>query len=287
MNIIKNIWMSCVLGCIRIGEMTPPGNSFAQQSIELVNGARSGAGLMRLVENKTLTHVAMAYSGRMARENFYGHVDPQGKGVESRIAATGYLAQASAENIARGQPGPATVVEGWLNSPGHRANIMNPTLREIGAGYATTTTPPYFHYWTHVFATPDGSTNRDRSSYPHMLLAEVNRLRQAAGTAPLTPHSTLETIARNQLATLANARTYRGAASRTLNAASRAALQSFSHALALTAAGAATPEEALAQWTKDDGGRPLRDKALRAAGVGYLFVAQDDFRHYWLLVLGG
>ena len=260
---------------------------FAQESIALVNAARARAGLSRLRENTTLNRVASAYSQRMAAENFYGHVDPQGKDVGDRIAAVGYLAQMSAENIARGQPGPATVVEGWLNSPGHCANIMNPALVEIGAGYATVASPPYFHYWTHVFATPDASVGRDQSGYPALVVAAINKVRQQAGAPPLRTHPALETIARNQLSRLANSRTFRSAASRTLNEASRATLKSFTHALALTAAGAATPEDAVAQWTKDDGGRALRDKSLTAAGVTYTFVAQDDFRHYWLLVLGG
>ena len=267
--------------------MTPNAEVFTQESILLVNEARARAGLAHLAENATLGAVAMAYSGRMARENFYGHVDPQGKQASDRIAAAGYLAQASAENIARGQPDPATVVEGWLNSPGHRANIMNPNLREIGAGYAVNPASPYFHYWTHVFATPDGSVGRDRSNYPALVVAQINRVRQQAGVAPLTRHGTLESIARSQLPALNSARTFRSTASRTLNDASRAALKHFTRALALTAAGAATPEDAVAQWTKDDGGRTVCDPQLRVAGVAYDFVAQDDFRHYWLLVLGG
>jgi uncharacterized protein YkwD len=223
----------------------------------------------------------------MARESFYGHVDPQGKLVTDRIAAAGYLAQMSAENIACSQPDPVSVVEGWLKSPRHRANILNRELREIGAGYAVTSTPPYHPYWTHVFATPDASVGRDRSAYPTQMVVQINQVRHQAGVAPLTLHPALENVARSELPALANARSFRGAASRTLNEASRAALKFFPHALALTAAGAATPEDALAQWTKNDGGRQLCDKALRAAGVAYTFVAQDDFRHYWLLVLGG
>lgn len=259
---------------------------FTQESIRLVNQARLQAGLVRLDENEVLGRVAMKYSQRMANEGFYGHVDPQGKQVSDRIADTGYLARMSAENIARGQPDPALVVDGWLKSPGHRANIMNPDLREIGAGYAINPTDAYLHYWTHVFATPDPSVGRERSNYPAQTLAQINQIRQKAGAAPLTTHPALENIARSQLPAIADASKFRSQAQRTLNEASRAALKSFSQAMALTAAGAATPEDAAAQWSKDNG-RQLSDKGLRAAGVAYTFVAQDDFRHYWLLVLGG
>ena len=67
--------------------MTPHADHFAQESIALVNEARARAGLPRLTENVTLSRVARAYGERMARENFYGHVDPQGRGVGDRIAA--------------------------------------------------------------------------------------------------------------------------------------------------------------------------------------------------------
>src|SRR4051812_9690140 len=117
---------------------SPQADYFDLVSITLVNEARAQAGLPPLSENDILGRVAVAYSQRMANENFYGHADPQGKLVNDRIAATSYLAQMSAENIARGQPDPAKVVDDWLHSPGHRANIMNPALREIGAGYAFT-----------------------------------------------------------------------------------------------------------------------------------------------------
>lgn len=266
---------------------SPQADYFAQESITLVNAARIQARLSRLTENETLRRVALSYSQRMARENFYGHVDPQGKQVSDRLAMAGYLAQMSAENIARGQPDPATVVEGWLNSPGHRANIMNPDLSEIGAGYLFTSTDAYQHYWTHVFATPDASVGRDRNTYPTLVLAQINQVRQKVGAAPLTLHPALESIARSHLPALANEKKFRGAANGALNEASRAALKSFPHALALTAAGAATPEDAVTQWTKEDGGRQVCDGVLRVAGVAYTFVPEDAFRHYWLLVLGG
>ena len=97
--------------------MNAQADRLAQESITLVNQARTQAGLKRLTESEILSRVAKHYSERMAREGFYGHVDPEGRQVSDRLAEAGYLAQMSGENIARGQPDPASVVEGWLNSP--------------------------------------------------------------------------------------------------------------------------------------------------------------------------
>ena len=260
---------------------------FAQESVELVNAARNRAGLPRLVPDPALDRVAQAYSRRMAEEGFYGHVDPQGRSVGDRLAAARYLAGASAENIARGQPDPGTVVQGWLDSPGHCANIMNPQLAKIGAGYAFTPVPPFHHYWTHVFATPDASVGRDRSQYPAQALAAINQARHEYGAGPLTMDPALERIARTQLGELAQASRFRSEGKSALGAAGRAALAVYRRALALTAAGAASPEQAADQWTGGSGGEQILDRGLRAAGIAYTFVEEDDFRHYWLLVVGG
>ncbi len=257
----------------------------AQESILLVNQAREEAGLMPLTESPLLSEVAMAYSNRMATENFYGHEDPEGNQAEDRIAAAGYLAQVTAENIAAGQPTAQMVVEGWLESPGHRANIMNPDLREIGAGYAYTSTPPYQHYWTHLFATADASVGRNRAEYPEVALAQINQLREQAGVAPLTMDPTAVGIANAHLQTLLQAESYEGQVEQTLNDASNEAIQTFQQAVTLSSAGTATPEEVVAQWIEGYGSSQLTDPNLRAAGVAYQFVEESEYRHYWLLLL--
>jgi uncharacterized protein YkwD len=266
--------------------MSPKADEFAQQSILLVNQARSEAGLEPLTESPVLSEVAEAYSRRMATEGFYGHEDPQGKRASDRIAEAGYLAQMSAENIASGQPDAQTVVEGWLNSPGHRANIMNPEFREIGAGYAYTQTPPYHHYWTHLFATPDASVGRDRALYPEETLAQINELRRQAGVEPLAMDPTLAGIATAHMDSLLQAHAERSQIEQILNEASGEAVQSFQQAVALSAAGPATPEAVVAQWAESNDSSTFTDGSLRAAGVAYSFVEQDEYRHYWLLLLG-
>jgi uncharacterized protein YkwD len=74
------------------------------------------------------------------------------------MAAAGYTYSAAAENIAAGFPTPQSVVAAWMNSSGHRANILNCELTETGVGYVFLANDQgavnYHHYWTHVFASP-------------------------------------------------------------------------------------------------------------------------------------
>ncbi len=69
-----------------------------------------------------------------------------------RIAAAGYRASGWGENIAAGQSTPEEVVQGWMESPGHCRNIMNPEYRTIGIGYGVVPGSPYGTYWTQDFA---------------------------------------------------------------------------------------------------------------------------------------
>ena len=268
---------------------TPQAIYFAQQSIELVNQERQRAGLSRLSEHDPLNRVAAAYSEAMVRRGFYGHVDPDGHDVGDRLRAANYPTLVSAENIARGQPSPAEVVAGWMASPGHRANILNPDLQRIGAGYAFTGTPPYHHYWTHVFATPDVSVGRDTSGYPAEVIAAINRARSNVGVAALTAPSDLATIAAEQVAQLASAGAdrFRQQAPVVMRAAANAAQGRYHRAVVMVAGGYNTPATVVEFWLQGNGAGQLRDANLRAAGVGYHFAANDKSRHYWVAIIAG
>ena len=109
----------------------------------LVNRQRTSRGLSRLKRNGRLDKAAVKYSRQMVSQNFFSHVSPGGSTMKSRIKATGYLSGARGwsigENLAWGTGRYATadeIVEGWMNSPGHRANILQPAFKEIGIGVA-------------------------------------------------------------------------------------------------------------------------------------------------------
>ena len=88
----------------------------------------------------------------MVRRGFFAHENPDGQQVWDRAVAVGYAYRKVAENIAAGQRSAEEVVLGWMHSPGHRANILDAELSQIGVGRVEG--GPYGVYWTQVFGTP-------------------------------------------------------------------------------------------------------------------------------------
>ncbi|MCX5230696.1 CAP domain-containing protein [Streptomyces sp. NBC_00233] len=122
-------------------------SSEADQVIALVNAERAKAGCGPLSANATLTRAAQGHSDDMAARDFFDHTNPDGAGPGERVTAAGYPWSTYGENIAMGQSSPEQVMESWMNSPGHRANILNCDFKEIGVGIHSQGGP----YWTQVF----------------------------------------------------------------------------------------------------------------------------------------
>ncbi|GAA1797918.1 CAP domain-containing protein [Actinomadura chokoriensis] len=127
----------------------PASGGTAAQVIALVNQERAKQGCRAVTSDARLTQAAQGHSADMARRGFFDHTNPDGKSPGDRITATGYRWSTYGENIAKGQPTPASVMKAWMNSPGHRANILNCTFAEIGIGVVKSGGP----YWTQVFGT--------------------------------------------------------------------------------------------------------------------------------------
>ena len=143
---------------------SPTNQNFINRVLELTNIERSKLGLSPLTFNTQLLNAAENHTQNMALQDFFSHTGKDGSSLGSRISATGYKFSAAAENIAAGSSTPEQVVSSWMNSSGHRTNILNPNLKEIGIGYYflanDTGTENFNHYWTQVFATSlDGSVN--------------------------------------------------------------------------------------------------------------------------------
>ena len=97
-----------------------------------VNAFRAQYGLVPLLESPLLDQAAQLHSIDQANRATMSHTGSGGTNPGQRIAATGFVARMWAENVAAGYPDVTSVMNGWMNSPGHRANILHPDLREIG-----------------------------------------------------------------------------------------------------------------------------------------------------------
>ncbi|RSN20599.1 CAP domain-containing protein [Amycolatopsis sp. WAC 04169] len=114
----------------------------------LVNVFRKKSGLPPFETDERLRTAARRHSKDMARRNFCAHVAPDGSTPADRMRAAGHP-HPGGENVARGQVDPRTVVQAWLDSPGHRANLANPQFTTIGVGvYFLADAGPY---WTQNF----------------------------------------------------------------------------------------------------------------------------------------
>ena len=131
-----------------------PSGGVTTQVVTLTNAERAKAGCGPLTVNATLTAVAQAHSQDMATNNYFDHNSQDGRTPFDRMTAAGYRYSTAAENIAAGQRTPQDVMTAWMNSPGHRANILNCALKQIGVGYATGSSSQYGVYWTQDFGTP-------------------------------------------------------------------------------------------------------------------------------------
>jgi uncharacterized protein YkwD len=125
-------------------------SDFENEVLRLTNAARVDEGCSALRMDSKLRTAARRHSNDMARFGYMSHTGRDGSGPAQRIRAAGYqITGAWAENIARGYPTPAAVMDGWLNSAGHRANILNCSLRAIGVGAVRSTGGRV--YWTQDF----------------------------------------------------------------------------------------------------------------------------------------
>lgn len=112
----------------------------------------AAAGLAPLTVDPRLNAAARLHTEDMVRRGFFSHENPDGRQVWDRALAAGYRYRRVAENIATDQRGAVEVVDGWMNSPGHRRNILDGELTQIGVGHALGGS--HGITWTQVFGTP-------------------------------------------------------------------------------------------------------------------------------------
>jgi uncharacterized protein YkwD len=114
-------------------------------------GDRSFAPAPPLAMNAALRRAARDHSRDMGTGNYFDHASLDGRSPDDRMRAAGWSGRASGENIFGGPRTAGEVVDGWMKSPGHCANIMSPNYGFIGIGYAEVERSRLGHYWTQDF----------------------------------------------------------------------------------------------------------------------------------------
>ena len=126
-------------------------SAFETAVLTLVNEERSAQNLNPLSWDDQLHEAARGHAEDMAANNYFNHTSLDGRTFADRIEAAGYDWNAAAENIAAGYSTPQAAVNGWLNSSGHRQNLLSSTYCDLGVGYAYNAASTYDHYWTQDF----------------------------------------------------------------------------------------------------------------------------------------
>ena len=120
--------------------------AFERKVAELTNKERVANGLAPLTFDSSLSNVARIKSNDMFKNNYFSHTSPTYGSPFDMMRQYGITYYSAAENIAMGQRTPEQVVQGWMNSPGHKANILNGRLTHIGVGLSDDD-----FYWTQMF----------------------------------------------------------------------------------------------------------------------------------------
>ena len=117
-------------------------------------GRKRFAAARPLTWNTALGTAAQRHSRAMANDNFFAHRDLDGDLPADRAWDAGYRGRQIGENIAAGQGSPSKAMAGWLASPGHCANLMNPMFTQVGAAFAENSRSDNGVYWTMLFGAP-------------------------------------------------------------------------------------------------------------------------------------
>ena len=131
---------------LNIPQVSQAVRAYEQEVVRLVNAQRAQNGLKPLAENWELSRVARYKSADMASRRYFSHESPTYGSPYQMMRSFGISFRSAGENIAYGQRTPAAVVGAWMNSSGHRANILSASYTQIGVGYCASG-----HYWTQMF----------------------------------------------------------------------------------------------------------------------------------------
>jgi uncharacterized protein YkwD len=157
----RRVWI--VLAAPFAPQVALANDAAGQRVLELVNQARAQARVCGKKPFKAakpvkwsqlLVDISARHAGDMAQNNYFSHTGLDGSTPAARVTRGGYRYSATGENIAAGQTTPEAAVAGWIKSPPHCENLMNPAYTEMGVAYAINRASDMGVYWAQTFGTP-------------------------------------------------------------------------------------------------------------------------------------
>lgn len=295
-------------------------DDFQALMLATVNAERAKAGLSAMCANSKLQAAAQGHSDDMASSNYMSHTGSDGSTMAQRINAQSYSWSAIAENVAAGQVDVAAVMTSWMNSAGHKANIMNAKYTQFGTGYAYSASSTYKHYWTQVFGTSSseacvGSTTttttapakttaspatqttttptyttptpvstKTGASIQAQMLAAVNAERAKVGVAAMCTNTKLQSAAQGHTSDMAskNYMSHTGSDGSTMSQRITANGYKWSVVAENVAVGQVDVAAVVKSWMNSAGHRTnLLNAKYKHFGMGYAYSATSTYKHYW------
>ena len=273
---------------------SPP--NAVEEVVRLINEERAAHGLKPLKPDPQLMAAAAFHAEYMAKNDCYAHNCRGGPTKRERIRQSGYPADAS-ENIHAAQRMPRNVVTDWMNSPGHRKNILAAQDTEIGVGHYYLAPDggraPYYHYWVANFAiggTPaapvaapavaPAAAPVDPAERVPEFIRLVNAGRAERGLGPLAVDPHLSAAARSHVEHMAKNGCLECPDSPSIPERVRRSGYTFGGVASVTLTGYDRPADALRFWMQTSG--PSLAPLYTRVGVAYVHLGQD----HWLIILG-
>lgn len=268
--------------------------TFAEQTIRYVNEERKLRGLNELTIAPKLMQASQFHTEYMAREDCYEHECPDGPTVAERYQKFDYRWFSLSENIAAGYTTPWEAFVGWMTSPGHRANILAPATKTVGAGYRYDRNDGgrvrWGHYWAMNFAVPLYAYKGTPDEAVEELFRLANELRVQNGLAPFNSPPQLSAVAREEARLQGKAGCDGCDPNKSYIRRLEDAGYENSFVIAYNFSGVPTPKSLAQLLGRVEADSKFLDPATRDIGIGYYFkdeeMSDDKYAHYWTILYG-
>ncbi|KAK1947035.1 Uncharacterized protein P3T76_001045 [Phytophthora citrophthora] len=286
---------------------------FQSLLLDAVNKERNARGLSSLCRSSKLQSSAQKHSNDMATNNFMSHTGSDGSSMSQRITAAGYDWTTIAENVAAGQKDVAAVMKSWMNSAGHKKNILSPNYKMFGCGYAYSSKSTYKHYWTQDFGagsrescsgssqgpsttppatkaptvtaqTPTVAPTPQSSTMQTQMLAAVNKQRKAAGLSELCANKKLQAAAQGHSNDMAknDFMSHTGSNGSTMSKRVTDSGFAWNSIAENVAAGQTDVEAVMTAWMNSAGHRAnILSSTVTMFGCAYAYNSDSTYKHYW------